>query len=216
MPRMQPRGDNDPSVRRRNKAVVRRMMDAFNTGDTDIIDEVQAPDYFESVPFPGEGHGREALKEQIRQLHAAFSDLHFEELSCVAEGDIVVLRHRMTGIHRAPFLGAAPTGRRISYPGIEINRLRDGLIIEHVGSSDVLEFLDALGVLDGDLLQHPGLRRLRARIAERLVNPLQPPVRPGPAPEAAAPSSGEEPARLESLEPDEAARTARPVAGIPA
>jgi len=182
MPRMQPRGENTPAVRERNKAVVRRMIEAFNTGDTDIIDEVQAPDYFESIPFPPGAHGREGLKQQIRQLHAAFAELHFEELSCVAEGDIVILRHRMTGVHRETFLGAPPTGRRISYPGIEINRVRDGLIVEHVGGADVLEFLDALGVLDAGLLQHPGLARLRAHIAERLVNPLVPPSERGDAP----------------------------------
>jgi len=158
-------------IRRRNKAIVRRMMQAFNSGDADILDQLEDPNYVDVMPFPPGYRGVEGIKRQIRDLHEAFADLRFEETACIAEGDIVVLRHRMTGIHRASFLGVPPTNKWISYPGQEINRVRNGKIVEHIGSLDILEFLDALGVLDGELLEHPKLKRLRAHVARQLISP---------------------------------------------
>jgi predicted ester cyclase len=43
-------------------------------------------------------------------------------------------------------MGAAPTGRTISLPGINIFRLRDGLIIERWGRLDELAMLRQLGL----------------------------------------------------------------------
>lgn len=169
------------SIRRRNKAVVRRVLEAFNTCDEDVLDELEHPDFVDHIAFPPGYGGVEGIKRQMRDLHAAFDDLHFEETSCIADGDLVVMRHRMTGIHRAPFLGVEPTNRWISYPGQDINRVRNGKIVEHLGAVDVLEFLDALGVLDGALLEHPKLQKLRSYISHQLVAPGQPMGQLGPA-----------------------------------
>src|SRR5262249_8832274 len=116
-------------IRRRNKTIVRRVLQAFNSGDTDVIAELEDPNYVDLIPLPPGLHGIEGIKRQIRDLHEAFADLHFEETSCIAEGDLVVLRYRMTGIHRAPFLGTMPTNNWISYPGLVINRIRGGKIV---------------------------------------------------------------------------------------
>ena len=159
------------AVRRRNKAVVRRVLEAFNTCDTAVIDELEHPSFIDHIPFPPGASGVEGIKRQMYELHEAFGNLHFEETSCIAEGDLVVLRHRMTGIHRAPFLGVAPTHRWISYPGQDINRVRNGRIVEHLGAVDVLEFLDALGVLDAKLLEHPKLKGVRSYVSQQLVAP---------------------------------------------
>jgi len=168
---MQPQGPNTEAIRRQNKAIMRRMLACFNNADAEAVEGLCAPDVFENIPIPPEAHGLAGLKQQIRDLHAAFADLQFEETSCIAEGDIVVLRHRLTGVHRAPFLGVPATNKKISYPGQEIVRIKDGKIVEHLGAYDVLEFLDALGMLDAQLLEHRGLRRLRAFIVSRLLNP---------------------------------------------
>ncbi len=49
------------------------------------------------------------------------------------------------GTHTGPYLGAAPTGRRIVFKGIEIVRVRDGLITERWGEWDGLDLLAQLG-----------------------------------------------------------------------
>jgi predicted ester cyclase len=185
-------------TRRRNKAVVRRVLEAFNTCDTDVIDELEHPGFVDHIPFPPGRSGVEGIKLQMRELHEAFDKVHFEETSCIAEGDLVVLRHRMSGIHRAPFLGVPPTNRWISWPGQDINRVRNGKIVEHLGAVDVLEFLDGLGVLDGELLEHPKLRKLRAYIAANLVAPtggVEHAARPGRRDHASEPAGEQQPRR---------------------
>ena len=46
-----------------------------------------------------------------------------------------------------PFLGAEPTGRRIAYTGIDINRIRDGRIVESWVQYDALGLLQQLGIV---------------------------------------------------------------------
>jgi predicted ester cyclase len=157
-----------PLIRRRNKAVVRGVLEAFNSGDEHAIERYEHPDFVDIINFPPGYDGIEGIKMSLKDLHAAFDDLYFEETSCIAEGDLVVLRHRMRGRHVAPLLGVPPTGRWMSFPGIDINRVRNGKIVEHLGSVDFLEFLDALGVLDAEMLENPAIRMLRAWTAREL------------------------------------------------
>ena len=51
------------------------------------------------------------------------------------------------GTHRGEVMGVPATGRSISLPGINIFRLRDGLIVERWGLLDDLGFLKQLGVV---------------------------------------------------------------------
>ena len=65
----------------------------------------------------------------------------------VAEGDYVVERFTASGTHRGEFMGAAPTNRTVTMPGINIFRFRDGKIVERWRNLDVLGFLVQLGVI---------------------------------------------------------------------
>ncbi len=150
---LQPRGSNLSRTRDRNKEVVRRIVEAFNTGNTDIIDELTHPDLVDHSPPPGVARGRPGIKDQIRQLHEGFPDLRFEIESLIAEGDMVFLRWRMVGTHKGRyFFGQEPTDRRVSHHGHEILRLKDGKIIEHRDSADPMVFMDKLGLLDERML----------------------------------------------------------------
>lgn len=41
------------------------------------------------------------------------------------------------GVHRGAFAGVEPTGRTVSLAGINVERLRDGLIVEHWSQFDL-------------------------------------------------------------------------------
>ncbi len=56
-------------------------------------------------------------------------------------------RFSARGTHRAEFMGAAPTGREISYTGIDINRIADGRIVESWVQYDALGLLEQLGIV---------------------------------------------------------------------
>lgn len=80
-------------------------------------------------------------------MRAAFPDWRSELHELIAEGDLVVERFTAGGTHRGEVMGMPGTGKPISLPGINIFRLRDGLIVERWGRLDDLGLLRQLGVI---------------------------------------------------------------------
>ena len=134
----------------RNKATLRRLHDAINTGDAEhisnTIDEVVEPDVVIRTPLPVEATGAQALKEVFARLHRAFPDLHIAVEDMIAEGDKVVSRNSVTGTHQGEYLGRPPTGKSIVYNEIFIFRFAAGRVAETWGVVDVLSQMRQLGV----------------------------------------------------------------------
>jgi predicted ester cyclase len=82
-----------------NKATVRRLQDAMNSGDAELIsqtiDEVFEPDVKQHTPF--EATGVQTLKEMVfARLYRAFPDLHVTIEALIEEGDKVVEKDTLT------------------------------------------------------------------------------------------------------------------------
>jgi len=109
-----------------NKATFRRLHDAINTGDAELIsttiDEVVEPDVLIRTPLPVEATGAQALKEVFTRLHRAFPDLHITVEDVIAEGDKIVSRNTVTGTHQGDYMGRPPTGKSVTYNEIFIFR----------------------------------------------------------------------------------------------
>lgn len=166
-----PQGPNTATTRSRNKAAVRKVIEAFNTGNTDLIDAVAIPDLRSHTPAPGTTSNRDGLKSQVAWIRDQFPDANFEEQEMVAEGDVVYLRWRMKGTHQKPYLGQPATGRSITHDGIEILRVKNGKIVEHRGNFDTLRFLDKLGLLNDQTLSYLSVIGMRAYTATGRENP---------------------------------------------
>ncbi len=115
-----------------NKALARRVIDEmFNKGNLDLADEVFAHDYVAHDPaMPEDIHGPEGFKEFVGMYHSAFPDLHVEIEEQLAEGDLVATRWTATGTHEGDLMGIAPTGNRVTLPGMEIVRFSGGKLAE--------------------------------------------------------------------------------------
>lgn len=88
--------------------------------------------------------------QQVLQRHplmrAAFPDLQHKIDEQIAEGDIVATRVTMTGTHLGPFMGVAPTNRRLSWNVLLMDRVVDGkIVLHHANNSWTL--LGELGLL---------------------------------------------------------------------
>lgn len=145
-----------------NKAIMRRMLKAFNTADTKVIPELLHP----QLKSRSLGLGLERAVRQsdtIRKVEVqmmrdkeVFPDRHFKEELLVAEGDRVVLHWSMTGTNTGPILGLPPTGRSVSWSGTEFVRIKDGKIIEHDDDhSHVWDLLWQLGLLTPEVVGRP-------------------------------------------------------------
>ena len=131
-----------------NKAIARRMVDAWNRGDLDALDEVVAPDYvFHDPADPATPRGPEGAKRMARAFRTAFPDLRLTIADEIAEGDKVVQRLTAAGTHRGPLLGVPATGKAVTMSSIEVMRIEGGKIAEHWDEFDMLGLLQQLGAV---------------------------------------------------------------------
>jgi steroid delta-isomerase-like uncharacterized protein len=134
-----------------NKATFRRLHDAINIGDAELIsktiDDLVAPGVLIRTPLPVEATGAKAIKEVFARLHRVFPDLHIAVEELIAEGDKVVSRNLVTGTHQGEYMGVPRTGKSVAYNEIFICRFVNGRIAEIWGIVDVLSQMQQLGVI---------------------------------------------------------------------
>jgi predicted ester cyclase len=76
-----------------NKALVRRYLEMWNTGQVELADEVLAPTWVDHA-HP-EVISPESVKQAVSQTRAAFPDFHITIETIVSEEDQVALRGRI-------------------------------------------------------------------------------------------------------------------------
>jgi len=59
----------------------------------------------------------------------------------------VCVRWRCAGTHQKTFLGAEPTGKKVTVEGLVFDRYRNGKLIESFSQWDALGLLQALGLI---------------------------------------------------------------------
>jgi steroid delta-isomerase-like uncharacterized protein len=133
----------------KNKAVIRRWMDLWNTGNLDAVDEFVAADYVRHDPNGPEIHGPEAERQLIAMYLAAFPDLRFTIEHLIAEGDLVLAHSTARGTHRGELLGVPPTDRTIAIAVMDLFQLADGKIVEQWVAIDTLGMLQQIGAVPG-------------------------------------------------------------------
>ena len=131
-----------------NKALVRRIYGAWSKpSNATRIEELYAADYV----FHGTGvfpdMDRAGLKELATTAATAFPDLHYTVEDLIAEGDKVVWRPTLRGTHQGDFMGIPPTGKQVSFTGIEIDRIEDDRFVEAWFNEDHLGLMQQLGVI---------------------------------------------------------------------
>ena len=135
------------STRAELELIARRWIEeGWRNGNSGIVDELHAPDFVDrdSAGRPADNEG---FKLGIERLYAAFPDLVAEVRDVVVDTETasVAVRWSAKGTHRGQYLGAEPTGERIRFKGIEVIRIRDGLIAERWGEWDGIDLLEQLG-----------------------------------------------------------------------
>lgn len=130
-----------------NKAAARTCLQTAEHGDVAALDAIVSPDYVlhdPSLPEPVRGvEGMKAMGEAYRDAFGLRVTIEQQ----LAEGDYVATRYTLRGVHRAEFMGVAPTGNEVTVAGICISRFRDGRIVEEWEVSDTLGALQQIGAL---------------------------------------------------------------------
>jgi len=112
-----------------NKAIIRRLFEAFNKRNLASLDELIAHDY---VDYTNQLRGLGDVKQFLTMLIKGFPDLLMTIEDIIAEGDRVWVRIKVTGTNTGEFRGEAPTGRKFIYTDVHNFRIVNGKIIEDI------------------------------------------------------------------------------------
>ena len=130
-----------------NKALIRRQVEAWNTGNLDALDDLVAADLIHHDLPPGMAPGLEGFKQIISMHRKAFPDVRVTIEDILAEGDRVMNRWTVSGTHHGEYMGIAPTGKQVTLKGMSIHRIEGGKIAEQWHEMDMLGLLQQMGVV---------------------------------------------------------------------
>lgn len=131
------------------KEIAQRWIEeGWQKGQTSVVDKLHARDFVDH-DAAGRSPDRQGFKESIVQLYAGFPDLFavIDQMVVDLTTSKVALRWTATGTHKGVFMGIPPTGKRITFKGIEIIRVENDHIVERWGEWNGIELLQQLGGL---------------------------------------------------------------------
>jgi predicted ester cyclase len=107
------------SEEEKNKALVRRFVEAQAEKDLAALEEVMAPDFVDHSVLPGQGTTREDYLQDVAEEQPASSDARLSIEDQMAEDDRVMTRLAIHGSHdQEMFTGVPPTGVELKFTGI--------------------------------------------------------------------------------------------------
>lgn len=90
------------------------------------------------------------IRKIIEGVFATFPDLHFEGRKSYVRENLVVVEWTATATYAHPITRAGktyqPTGKRISWNGVDVIPMRDGLVLRKDVYADSLSYLRQIGV----------------------------------------------------------------------
>ena len=130
-----------------NKAIVRKYIELTNARDLDAAFAHFDPSFVDHAVRPGMPLGIQGARLFFDMLFTAFPDLHAIIEDIIAEGDKVVDRMTCEGTHQGMFMGAPPTGKRVKWSFIDINRIVEGEVVEHWAEVDTMGIMRQVGLV---------------------------------------------------------------------
>ena len=129
-----------------NKALLRRFIEIWNTGNLATADEFVSADLIDHSLPPGLPPGLAGFKLLVSGFRAAFPDLRITIDDLMAQGDKAAARVTFRGTQRGEFQGIPATGKSFTMGAIGILRFKAGEVVEHWAVLDLLGLLTQLGV----------------------------------------------------------------------
>jgi steroid delta-isomerase-like uncharacterized protein len=133
------------------REVIGAYNDAWNAHDLAAIAELHAPGMvFENHTAGERAEGAEAL-EHIGRIFESWPDIAFETRRLYVREDLVVQEWTATATHVKPLrrgdLVAEPSGRRITWEGMDVIPFEDGKVKRKDVYSDSVSILRQVGLL---------------------------------------------------------------------
>ena len=153
-----------------NKAIVLQFYKAFDSRNIDRALALLAPNFVAYMAGVPERLNSEGFKQFGLVFYKAFPDGQHTFDQVITEGDKVVTCGTFTGKHQGELQGIPPTGKRVKFSVIHIDRIENSKIVEHWGQGDTLLLMQQLGIvsLPGLTLYPQILKSLSAKLLKKL------------------------------------------------
>jgi steroid delta-isomerase-like uncharacterized protein len=125
--------------------IAQLVIEALNAGDLDTAETYIADEAVNHAAPPGTPPGPKAFRAAWEMLRGAFPDFHFVIEESVEAGELVCSRYTDSGVQKGEFAGLPASGRRMEILGLDMIRVRDGLVVEHWSLLDVPALMQQLG-----------------------------------------------------------------------
>ena len=83
--------------------------------------------------------GTAGMKQHLLAVKQTYPDYTMKIIRQYTDGDYVISEFIMRGTHKGDFLGITPTNKVLEITGVDIDRVVDGKIVEHGGSTETFE-----------------------------------------------------------------------------
>jgi steroid delta-isomerase-like uncharacterized protein len=134
------------------REAIARYNEAWNAQDLDAIVAMHAPDMVFANHTAGESASGAEVRDHIASIFAAWPDLRFETRRLYVREGLVIQEWTASATHnqtmRRGDLEASPSGRAISWDGIDSIPFEGGLIKRKDVYSDSVSILRQVGLLD--------------------------------------------------------------------
>ena len=134
-----------------HKEMSRRAISMWASNNSDRPEEIFAESYVNHQEPDAEGgvskKSLEAWEGLVSDYHKSFSNSKALILMQIAQGDRVATRWEFTATHTGDFMGLSPTGKQVTWTGVQIDRFEDGRIVESWVDWDKYRFFEGLGLL---------------------------------------------------------------------
>lgn len=131
------------------ETVARRYFEAIDAHDVQGAAAMWADGGREDVRGQGVFIGPEGLREFISELVEAIPDLKVEIVETTTEGERCALHWKFSGTFAGPgsLNGIAPTGHNMELEGVDVLRVRDGLIHKNDAFTDTMAVPRQIGMM---------------------------------------------------------------------
>ena len=130
-----------------NKIIVLKFYEAFDKQDIEQGRKLMSADIIARGLDTKPLKGYDAVMQYGSMMFAAFPDGRHVLDEVIAEGDKVVTRGIFKGTHKGELMGIPPTGKQVTFSVVQVDRLKDGKIVEHWGQGDVKALMQQVGIV---------------------------------------------------------------------
>ena len=127
------------SIVKSYRQLAERWGEAVSSQDFEMMHTLMADDYVWHLASE-DVIGFDNVKKRFERLFNGFPDLKLKPIDIVSDGKKLVVRWSVSGTHLGKYLGVKPTGNRVEFFTISIDKVTDGKFVEG------WEVVDALGL----------------------------------------------------------------------